>query len=209
MAELDERVRIVVQRFGSVKVAEVCGISELMLLRVGAGITGKPGVLVRLAEALPRLEGDGWAQEITSTRKVATAAPTAPVLTEREVAIRDAITADSLLREIVRDADATARDLLRAGPGVNVVGNVQDAGTWLRENPERMKKNGAAFLLRWVRRSQEKIGLTLVPPPRGGVYGRVGPVQPAVAPAVRRWGMASCAAPGSGVLPTAAAKKMG
>lgn len=204
MTDLSERVRNVVQRLGATKVAEICGISELMLLRVGVGILGKPGVLVRIAEGLPRLEGEQWAKEVTSTRKVVQTDLSPLDLTEREVLVRNAILLDFTLAVIVRKPGETARDLCKLAPGVNVVGEVEKAGAWLRANPERRKSNGARFLTNWVRSAQEKGGPSLVR--SGGVYGRQGPVQPAVAPQARRWGMA---APASGVLPSASVTKVG
>lgn len=77
-------------------------------------------------------------------------------LSDVEVAAALIVERDSDLAPIVARPNQLARDLLAAGPGVDVVACVVAAGAWLRANPARQKRNGAAFLLGWVRREQER-----------------------------------------------------
>jgi len=70
----------------------------------------------------------------------------------------DALTVDESLVLIVPRPRQTATDLIKAAPGVNVAREIAKAGAWLRANPSKTKKNGAAFLLNWVSRAQERGG---------------------------------------------------
>jgi hypothetical protein len=75
---------------------------------------------------------------------------------ERQIA--DAIKRDETLAPIVPRPNATAADLARAAPAVDIVRKVAALGAWLRANPARKKKNGAAFLLRCIGKDQEAGG---------------------------------------------------
>lgn len=70
----------------------------------------------------------------------------------------EAIATDASLAPIVPRPCQTATDLVKAAPGVNVAREIAKAGAWLRANPTKAKKNGAAFLLNWVTRAQERGG---------------------------------------------------
>ena len=79
-------------------------------------------------------------------------------LTPAELGVAAAIAGDQDLAPIVARQNQLARDLCAAGPGLDVPAVVGDAARWLRANPARRKRNGAQFLLGWVRREQERRG---------------------------------------------------
>lgn len=79
-------------------------------------------------------------------------------LAPAELAARAVMVADESLAPIVARPAALARDSIANGPGVDVLASIRAAGAWLRANPSKAKRNGAAFLLGWVRREQERAG---------------------------------------------------
>ncbi len=79
-------------------------------------------------------------------------------LTDSERAVHAAIVVDESLRPIVGTPVKLAKDLVRVGPGIDVLMQIAKAGAWLRANPARQKKNGAKFLLGWVGREQDRSG---------------------------------------------------
>lgn len=79
-------------------------------------------------------------------------APTLSPLTRKVV---DALGADETLAPIVRDRHRLALDLVKlARPGVDLEREIVKAGAWLRANPTKAKKNGGAFLTRWIERAK-------------------------------------------------------
>ena len=76
-----------------------------------------------------------------------------------------AIVADDSLRPICARPATLAADLVRVGPAVDVALEVARAGAWLRANPAKAKKNGAAFLTNWITRTQERGGTPGYQPP--------------------------------------------
>jgi hypothetical protein len=78
-------------------------------------------------------------------------------LTAQEHAALDAIAADPSLARITTAPAQLARDLVKAGPGLDVAYQIARAGAWLRANPREAKKNGNRFLNTWVARAQERL----------------------------------------------------
>lgn len=106
--------------------------------------------------------------------------PDLPVgaLSDLEREAHAAIVGDESLKPIVKDPARWARELVKLGPGVDVPQAVRRAGAWLRANPTRAKKNGAAFLTHWIGSEQEKASRRPAEAPRGpGMLARRGPVE--------------------------------
>ncbi len=80
-------------------------------------------------------------------------------LTPAELAAFNAIDGDGSLGPICKNTAQLARDLTKAGPGLDVPLEIQRAGAWLRANPTRAKKNGNKYLVGWMSRQQERGGV--------------------------------------------------
>jgi hypothetical protein len=104
--------------------------------------------------------GNDQKSEATARKKHTRCDIDASSLTRDEKAAHDAIVSDPSLQTIVEFPAQTSRDLVAAGPGVDVPYQVRKAGSWLRANPTKKKKNGAKFLLGWISRQQENGGGT-------------------------------------------------
>ena len=76
-----------------------------------------------------------------------------------ERSVYDAIVTGAKLRGIVARPAELARTLADPGayPGVDPVALVKHANAWLLANPKAKKRNGAAFLVGWFNRTQERV----------------------------------------------------
>lgn len=158
----------------------------------GQGHVQRPGQIALSLDPSgpPDLPATSKASTATDPPKAPKVKPDLPIaaLSDLERAVHEAIVSDESLAPIVRDPARWARELVKLGPGVNVPHAVRMAGAWLRANPKRAKKNGAAFLSTWIgneqerasRRPEPRAGAPFTPARRGPIElpGTVGPERP-------------------------------
>ncbi len=114
---------------------------------VGAGTPSLPP-----AESKPARGSKG-------TRKAAKRASKPDVdpnsLTHSERVVYNAVIADpSFVTTVPRPAEL-ARDLVRAGAGVDIPTQVIEAGNWTRRDEKNERPNGTAFLQNWIKRAKQ------------------------------------------------------